>query len=84
LFFIVYDHFIERCFTTTTTKPTTRPLGYWKNKENQKKFFDELAIKWNIQKTDDWNKVTKEMATKEGGHFIGNYYNGSVQQGTMS
>jgi hypothetical protein len=63
--------------------PTVRQRAYWKDKENQKKFFDELAIKWNIQNKDDWNRVTKDMVLKEGGHFIGHYYNNSLQQGTL-
>jgi hypothetical protein len=62
--------------------PTTKPLGYWSDKENQKKFFDELAIKWNIQKINDWNNVEAQMVFKEGGYFINSYYNGSLQQGT--
>jgi hypothetical protein len=60
----------------------TKPRGHWKDKENQKKFFDQLAIKWNIQKPDDWHKVSKEMVVKEGGRFIKNYYKNSLQQGT--
>jgi hypothetical protein len=41
-----------------------------------------LAIKWNLQKKDDWNKVPKEMVLKEeGGRFIQRYYNNSMQQG---
>jgi hypothetical protein len=62
--------------------PTSKPLGYWKDKENQRKFFDQLAIKWNIQKPEDWNKVTKRMVLKEGGSFVTHQYNSSVQQGT--
>ena len=62
--------------------PPVKRQGYWKDKENQKKFFDQLAIKWNIQKPEDWNKVTVAMALKEGGNFISNDYNGSLQQGT--
>jgi hypothetical protein len=61
--------------------PMTKTRGYWKDKENQKKFFDQLAIKWNIQKQEDWNKVTYDMMLKEGGSFIVHYYNSSVQQG---
>jgi hypothetical protein len=57
------------------------PRGYWKDKENQKKFFDQLAIKWNIQKLEDWNKVTYDIVLKEGGRFIVYYYNNSLQQG---
>jgi hypothetical protein len=60
---------------------TVKPHGYWKDIQNQKMFFDQLAIKWNIQNVEDWNKVTFEMALKEGGHFIGKYYNSSLQQG---
>jgi hypothetical protein len=43
---------------------------------------DQLAIKWNIQKRDDWNKVTSTMLLEEGGYFIEDYYNGSLQRGT--
>jgi hypothetical protein len=57
------------------------PRGYWKDKENQKKFFDQLAIKWNIQKPADWNKVTYDMVLKEGGSSIVYYYNGSLKEG---
>jgi hypothetical protein len=58
-----------------------KPPGYWKDKENQKKFFDQLAIKRNIQTMDDWNQVTTDVVVKEGGSFIDYYYNGSLQQG---
>jgi hypothetical protein len=58
-----------------------KPQGHWKDKENQKVFFDQLVIKWNIQKPEDWNKVTYNMVVKEGGRFIVDYYNGSLQQG---
>jgi hypothetical protein len=63
------------------TASTAKPRGYWKDKENQKAFFDQLAIKWNIQKPEDWNKVTREVVVKEGGYFIKWNYN-SLQQGT--
>jgi hypothetical protein len=59
----------------------TKPRGHWKDKDNQKEFFYQLAIKWNIQKPEDWNKVTCDMVLKEGGRFIVDYYNGSLQQG---
>ena len=58
--------------------------SYWKDIHNQKAFFDQLAAKWNIQKTEEWNKVTTQMVMKEGGAFINNYYNSSLQQGTHS
>ena len=60
--------------------PTSKPRGYWKDLQNQKAFFDQLAIKWNIQKLEDWNNFTQEMACKEGS-FISKYYNSSLQKG---
>jgi hypothetical protein len=71
----------QRKYTIERSGATTKSTGYWKAKENQKKFFDQLAIKWNIQKTEDWNKVTNRMVLKEGGSFIDRYYNSSLQQG---
>ena len=56
--------------------------AYWKDKDNQKKFFDQLAIKWNIQKPEDWTKVTTAAVVKEGGGFVSHYYNSSLLQGT--
>jgi hypothetical protein len=53
----------------------------WKDKQLQKKFFDQLATKWNIQQPEDWHKVTKDMILNEGGTFLSTYYNGSVQRG---
>jgi hypothetical protein len=62
--------------------PSSKPRRYWSDKENQKKFFDQLATKWNIQKNNDWNNVTVEMVMKEGGHFMKMYYGGSLRRGT--
>jgi hypothetical protein len=71
----------QRKYTLERSYTTKQPRGYWKAKENQKEFFDQLAIKWNIQKLEDWNKVTNGMVLNEGGNFIKNYYNSSLQQG---
>ena len=71
----------QRKYTIERSYATTKPRGYWKDKENQKEFLDQFAIKWNIQKPEDWNKVTRDMVVKEGGYFINKYYNSSLQQG---
>jgi hypothetical protein len=57
-----------------------KPHGYWRDKENQRAFFDRLAVKWNIQKPEDWNKMSTKMVMSEGGNFI-SYYNHSVSKG---
>jgi hypothetical protein len=61
------------------------PTTNWKDKKNQKEFFDRLAIKWNIQKPEDWNNVAREKVLKEeGASSIIHYYNGSLIQGKIS
>jgi hypothetical protein len=49
--------------------------------EKQRELFDNLAIKWKLQKPEDWLKVTIKNVVKEGGSFIHIFYNGSVLQG---
>jgi hypothetical protein len=50
--------------------------------DNQRSFFDNLATKLNIQKPEDWGKVTGSVVMKErGGYFISNYYSGSLYKG---
>lgn len=37
--------------------------GYWTKLQNQRNFFDQLAKKLNIEKQDDWYKVSpKDIA----------------------
>jgi hypothetical protein len=79
MIFNVNNYFIEP--STTKYKRRPKPPGYWKNKENQKAFFDQLAVKWNFQNKDDWNKVTEEMVLKEGGYFLKTHYP-SLPRGT--
>jgi hypothetical protein len=63
--------------------PTKKSHGYWNDIKNQKAFFDQLATKWNIQKLDDWNKITWSMVIKEGCGFLSDHYNGSLQRGLL-
>jgi hypothetical protein len=58
-----------------------KPPGYWKDPTNQRKFFDKLATKLNIQTPEQWNRVLVQTVLKEGGSFVNNYYKGSVQKG---
>jgi hypothetical protein len=58
--------------------------SYWKHISNQKLFFDQLAIKLNIQQPEDWYRVSKATILREGGQFIVNYYSSSPIKGTSS
>jgi hypothetical protein len=57
------------------------PSGYWKDIANQRAFFEKLAIKLNIQKPEDWYKVRGTTVFEEGGHFVKQFYGGSVIRG---
>jgi hypothetical protein len=61
-------------------KRNMKPPGYWRNKQHQKAFLDQLAAKLNIQTPDDWNNVPQALLLKEGGFFIKLYYN-TLKQG---
>jgi hypothetical protein len=59
----------------------TKPFGHWTLVENQRQFFEELAVKLNITKLDDWNNVLLNTVEKEGGSFVRRIY-GSLLQGS--
>src|SRR5205823_4894798 len=58
---------------------TKKPRGFWKVKENHKKFFDSLGTKLGYKSMEDWYKVTQEDIHKHGGRggLLCIYYNGS-------
>jgi hypothetical protein len=51
---------------------------YWKDKQNQRKFFDQLATSLKIQ---DWTTVSLNTILENGGYFVNSFYNGSVSKG---
>jgi hypothetical protein len=58
------------------------PQGYWNSLQNQRQFFDSLAKKFNIQKPEDWYKITVDEVVHNGGSFIQRHYKGSLLRGT--
>ena len=59
-----------------------KPFGYWTHLSNQRKFFDELAIKWKINSPHDWKSVRVKSIIQEGGYFLYNQYKGNLVRGT--
>jgi hypothetical protein len=59
-----------------------KPHGHWKDIRNQRAFFDQLAIKLNIKKPEDWYVVKTQTVLDEGGNFIISYYNSTLILGT--
>ena len=47
--------------------PSYKPAGYWNDKENVKKFLDDLKEKLNLNTPEDWNLITKHKIQKNGG-----------------
>jgi hypothetical protein len=44
-----------------------RPLGYWNNLENQRKFLEEVAPSLGVKTLEDWNKITVNQFRQIGG-----------------
>jgi hypothetical protein len=58
-----------------------KPAKYWQDISHQRTFFENLASKLNIQKPEDWYKVSIETFVQHGGAFVNNYYQGSLVRG---
>jgi hypothetical protein len=58
-----------------------RANNYWKDKANQKAFLDELAVKLNVKKPEDWYSVVTSQIEKNGGVSLLRYYRGSFRRG---
>jgi hypothetical protein len=58
-------------------------LGYWKDVGHQRTFMDQLAVKLNIQKPEEWYNVTCNTVYQEGAWFVQMYYGGSLLQGKL-
>jgi hypothetical protein len=58
-----------------------KPLKYWNNVQNQRRFLDDLAVKLNIKSPEDWYSVKVETVVKLGGTFITRHYDGSLVRG---
>ena len=65
----------------TWTNASHKSFGYWKDLNNQRKFFDDLAVKLHITKPEDWYSVSTKTLLEHDGSFIKTYY-GSLIQGT--
>jgi hypothetical protein len=73
---------LQACFLEhNTVWNTYRNRGYWKDIDSQRAFFDQLAIKLNIQKLDQWYTVRASTVINAGGYFLNRYYNGSMIEG---
>jgi hypothetical protein len=57
-----------------------KPVRYWQDKQNQRQFFDKLALSLNITKPQDWYFVDLKTIIQRGGYFVLDYYNGSLIQ----
>ena len=76
---------MERVYTKVTApvikisvqcevKPKSQPSGYWKNKENISSFLLKIKENYNLHTPDDWNSITKNHITSNGGRALLNKY----------
>jgi hypothetical protein len=79
----VFFNILKRHAKTAKTHPfyVERESKDWKDINNQRSFFDQLAIKLNVKTPEDWSKVMHKTVLQEGGTFVNNYYKGSLLRG---
>lgn len=70
-------------FTTTEIKWDPKwfsrvPRSYWNSIKNRRNFLDELAIKLDIKKSNDWGKISHRHFNEFGGRSLLSYFNGSL------
>jgi hypothetical protein len=61
----------------------SKPSGYWKNIDNQRAFFDQIAVELRVNKLEDWNSVPVKKVVEKGGSFVKYLYNGSLREGNF-
>lgn len=55
------------------------PHNYWKSLKNQRKFLEEMKIKFHIRQPRDWGKIiTRHFNEMGGASLLPRYYNGSL------
>jgi hypothetical protein len=59
-----------------------RGHGYWQSIQNQRSFFDALAVKLDIKSPEEWMKVSVTSVIESGGYFLNTYYDGSLVKGS--
>lgn len=60
------------------------PQGFWKERENRRKLFDELQRKLLIKKPSDWGNISYTKLKELKGTRILTYYGGSLIKALMS
>src|SRR4051794_855917 len=54
------------------------PQGFWKNRDNQRQFFDWLGTRLGYKEMDDWYNVTQDDIYKHGGSgMLSDYFSKS-------
>ena len=58
---------------------TNYSFGYWKNKENQIKFFEKIKKELNIKNPKEWGNISiHQIIEKGGGSILNGYYENSL------
>ena len=53
------------------------PSGYWKNKDNQRRFLDEMGRKLEVKQPSEWGKVSSKLL--KGSSVIRMYNNSPIR-----
>jgi hypothetical protein len=77
------DQIVQAVKTGESWPSACKPSGYWRDKDNQRSFLTQLALKLKIKKPEDWYTIPVKTVVDEGGWFIQKYYSGSLILGKI-
>ena len=72
-----YSMFELKCLACPEGKDfftKSNETGYWEKKENIHKFLSEIKEKYNLNTPEDWNSITRNLITSNGGSTLLNIY----------
>jgi hypothetical protein len=74
---------LQACYPEHSWKEVKKlPQGYWKDPKHQRLFFDQLAVKLNLKKPEEWLTLNIQTVMRHSGSwFIKTVYKGSLLQG---
>eukprot|EP01114_Cavostelium_apophysatum_P017812 TRINITY_DN5375_c0_g1_i1.p1 TRINITY_DN5375_c0_g1~~TRINITY_DN5375_c0_g1_i1.p1 ORF type:complete len:517 (-),score=158.27 TRINITY_DN5375_c0_g1_i1:2205-3755(-) len=87
-----YDNSMQQMISSVYTEKKFQPYrfefvesGYWKDKTNHRKFFEDLAAHLAIKHHEDWYRVQKKDIVEFGGSsLVGSYYGDSPSKAIMA
>jgi hypothetical protein len=76
-----YSLALRAIYPEHTWELVRKPSKHWQDLNNQRTFFDQLAIVLNLRQPEDWYNVQLKTVIEKGGSFVVRQYGSSLIKG---